>query len=157
MRTAAAEVTWEDLAAAGDTKQRKMDMNPQESIAPSRLVERCQKVMAHAWMVRTFIKHSSEVEEFPELMEVARTVFDVSRALEARLQDPRGYFNVLRKKISRLREAASQFRTEASLASTHTNFQQAILSLDACVEELEHALSVAAVSSPLEEDTAENA
>ena len=31
------------------------------------LVTASQKVMAHAWMVRTFIKHSDEVEDFPEI------------------------------------------------------------------------------------------
>ncbi len=31
----------------------------------ARLVERAQAIMAHAWMVRTFVKHSTEVEEFP--------------------------------------------------------------------------------------------
>jgi len=37
------------------------------------LVDRSQKVMAHAWMIRTFVKHSDEVEDFPELNEMART------------------------------------------------------------------------------------
>ncbi len=49
--------------------------------ALSQLVERFQKTMAHAWMVRTFIKHCDEVEDYPELMGIVRSVFDMSRAI----------------------------------------------------------------------------
>jgi hypothetical protein len=100
-------------------------------------VARCQTLLAHAWMVRTFVKHSPEVEDFPELMEIVRTVFDVSRALETRVEDPAGYFQMLRKKIGKLRKAADQFRHDAPLASGHTNFQQAVISMDAVLRELE--------------------
>ncbi|MFM7162307.1 MAG: hypothetical protein ACKO3P_18285, partial [Planctomycetaceae bacterium] len=51
-------------------------------------VARCQAILAHAWMVRTFVKHSPEAEEFPELLELPRAVFDLSRALETRVADP---------------------------------------------------------------------
>ena len=63
-------------------------------------VSRCETIMAHAWMVRTFIKHSDEVEDFPELMGIVRAVFDTARALETRIDDPVGYLRMLRKKIS---------------------------------------------------------
>ena len=112
-------------------------MNPRE------VVDECQKILAHAWMVRTFVKHSDEVEEFPELMNVVRTVFDISRALETKIDDPPGYLHMLRKKIGKLRKAAEQFRRDAPLASTHTNFQQAVISIDACVESLERWLASA--------------
>lgn len=108
--------------------------------APPRTLEevvaRCQRVMSHAWMVRTFVKHSEEAEDFPALMGIARTVFDTSRALESRVDDPAGYLKMLRKKIGKLRRAAAQFREDASQASTHMNFQQAVASIDACVEDL---------------------
>ena len=107
---------------------------------PAQAVARCQTILAHAWMVRTFVKHSPEVEDFPELMEIARTVFDMARALETRTHDPAGYLKLLGKKISKLRRAADQFRHDAQIASTHTNFQQAVLSIDACVAELEGIL-----------------
>lgn len=103
-------------------------------------VVRCQAIMAHAWMVRTFVKHSPEVEEFPELMGIVRTVFDLSRALESRVADPAGYLQMLRKKMTRLRQAADEFRRDAPLASGHTNFQQAVVSMDACVAELQEIL-----------------
>jgi CHAD domain-containing protein len=104
------------------------------------IVERCDQVMAHAWMVRTFVKHSEEVEDFPELMGIVRAVFDTSRALETRRDDPPAYLHMLRKKIGKLRKAAEQFRADALNASTHTNFQQAVYSMDGCVAELEQLL-----------------
>ena len=67
------------------------------------LVERCQKVMAHAWMIRTFVKHSDEVEDFPDLNEMARTIFDAFRAVETQVDDPVSYFRTVRKKIGKLR------------------------------------------------------
>ncbi|MBW3543403.1 MAG: amidohydrolase [Planctomycetes bacterium] len=97
--------------------------------------------MAHAWMVRTFVKHSDEVEDFPELMGIVRAVFDTSRALETRADDPPAYLAMLRKKLGKLRTAAAAFRRNAPLASAHTNFQQAVVSMDACVDELERLLS----------------
>jgi hypothetical protein len=101
------------------------------------LVERCQQVLAHAWMVRTFVKHSEEAEDFPELMGIARAVFDASRALETRVDDPAAYFKMLGKKIGKLRAASEQFKHDAPLASAHTNFQQAVVSVATCVEDLE--------------------
>lgn len=107
---------------------------------PAEVVARCQTVMAHAWMVRTFIKHSDEVEDFPELMGIVRAVFDTSRALETRVEDPAGYLKMLRKKLNKLRKAVEQFREDAPQASTHTNFQQAVISVAACVDDLQSLL-----------------
>jgi len=112
------------------------------------IMSRCQAVMAHAWMVRTFVKHSPEAEEFPELMNVARTIFDTSRALEARVGDAAGYLGMLRKKIGKLRVAADKFRQDAPLASSHTNFRQAVQSLDACIGELDELLAAAPAAGP---------
>ena len=100
------------------------------------LVERSQKVMAHAWMVRTFVKHSDEVEDFPELNEMARTIFDVFRAVETQVSDPAGYFRTVRKKVGKLRSAADEFEKNAWHASTHTNFQQAVVSAKFVGEQL---------------------
>ena len=71
-----------------------------DEITPT--VERCQEIMAHAWMVRTFIKHSDEVEDFPELMGIVRAVFDTSRALETRVTEEPAYLKMLSKKIGKL-------------------------------------------------------
>jgi hypothetical protein len=104
------------------------------------LVVRAQQVMAHAWMVRTFIKHSEEALEFPELMGIVRAVFDTACALETRIEDPAGYFKMLAKKIGKLRKASEQFAIDAPQASAHTNFQQAVISMNACIDELEQLL-----------------
>lgn len=104
------------------------------------LVSRCQQVMSHAWMVRTFVKHSEESEEFPELMGMARSIFDTACALESRVDDPVAYFRMLEKKLGKLRKAAEQFAVDAPQASAHTNFQQAVLSIESCVEELQRLL-----------------
>ncbi|MBT4866570.1 MAG: amidohydrolase, partial [Planctomycetaceae bacterium] len=70
-------------------------------ITPAEIVDRCQTIMAHAWMVRTFVKHSDEAEDFPELMHLARAVFDTARALETRVDDPAAYLKMLTKKIGK--------------------------------------------------------
>jgi hypothetical protein len=93
-------------------------------------------------MVRTFVKHSEAVEDFPELMQIVRTVFDTSRALEPKVGEPLEYLTTLRKKIGKLRAAADQFRADAPIASDHTNFRQAVISMDGCIAELEAVLKL---------------
>ena len=119
------------------------------------VVRRCDEVLAHAWMVRTFIKHCEEIDDYTELMGIVRAVFDISRALETRLADPVGYLRMLHKKLSKLRQAVEQFAIEALKASTHTNFQQAVKSMNVCLRELQ-ALSAQGqkllVASPVSEN-----
>lgn len=103
----------------------------------SDIVRRCDELLAHAWMVRTFIKHGEEIDDYPELMEIVRSVFDISRALETRQADPVGYVRMLNKKVGKLRKAAEDFAVDALKASTHTNFQQAVKSMNVCVRELQ--------------------
>jgi hypothetical protein len=109
----------------------------------TRLVLRSQNIMAHAWMIRTFIKHSDEVEDFPELNEMARTIFDVFRAVETQVNDPVAYFRTVRKKVGKLRSAADQFKKDAWHASTHTNFQQAAIASKFLGEQLQELLEQA--------------
>jgi len=118
-------------------------------------VQQSDRIMAHAWMVRTFVKHSPEVEEFPELMEIVRTVFDTARALETRVDDPTGYLHMLKKKIGKLRKAADQFRHDAPVASDHTNFKQAVLSMDACIAAWDAILATVAAAPTIEERSPE--
>ena len=129
----------------------------------SDIVRRCDELLAHAWMVRTFIKHGEEIDDYPELMEIVRSVFDISRALETRQADPIGYVKMLNKKLGKLRKAAEQFAVDALKASTHTNFQQAVKSMNVCVRELQSlsargqellaALPLASVSNENEEES----
>ena len=111
--------------------------------ALTKLVERSQKLMSHAWMIRTFVKHSDEVDDFPELNEMARTIFDVFRAVETQVQDPAGYFKTVRKKLGRLKAAAEQFEKDTWHASTHTNFQQAAIAARFLGEQLSELLEQA--------------
>ncbi len=112
------------------------------------LVARSQKVMAHAWMIRTFVKHSDEVEDFPDLNEMARTIFDAFRAVETQIDDPASYFKTVRKKIGKLRSAAEQFGKDAWHASTHTNFQQAVISAKFIGEQLQELVDQAEILLP---------
>lgn len=107
------------------------------------LVERFQKTMAHAWMVRTFIKHCDEVDDYPELMGIVRAVFDMSRAIESKADEPANYFKFASKKIGKLKKAAEQFQKDAWSASTHTNFQQAVMSVLYSVEQMQAILTEA--------------
>jgi hypothetical protein len=109
------------------------------------VVNRCDEIMSHAWMVRTFIKHSEEVEDYPELdglMGIARTIFDACRALETQVDDPAKYLHMLRKKIGRLKKATVEFERDAKQVSVHTNFMMAIRSTQICVRELEELLAI---------------
>lgn len=108
---------------------------------PADAVDFCQKTFAHAWMVRTFVKHSDVVEDFPELMGIVRAVFDTCRAIESKVGEPEAYIATLRKKIGTLRDAAAQFAIDAPLASDHTNFRQAVISMNTCVANLEAVLT----------------
>jgi hypothetical protein len=108
------------------------------------IVNRSDEVMTHAWMVRTFVKHSEETEDFPDLlglMGCVRGVFDMTRALETRVGDPAAYLHMLRKKIGRLKKAAAEFERDAAQVSIHTNWVMAARSLNLCVRDLEALLA----------------
>ena len=106
---------------------------PPSDLSDAELAERVTDLLAHLWMVRTFVKHSEEAEEFPELLELPRVAFDAARALESRLDDRPALLRMTAKKAPKLRRAAAAFRIAAAEASTHTNWQQAAVSLDAVV------------------------
>jgi hypothetical protein len=102
-------------------------------------VERLQVVLAHLWMVRTFLKHADEVQEDEELLEVPRTVFDYVRAAEPAFQrgDTKDYLHRLRGKLPKLRRAAELLASAYADISDHTNYQMASRSLTGCVGEIE--------------------
>ncbi len=128
---------------SSEEKSPVLPLSEQQSESLRGLVERSQKVMAHGWMIRTFIKHCDEVEDFPELNEMARTIFDVFRAVETQIEDPVNYFRTVRKKIAKLRSAAEQFEKDAWHASTHTNFQQCAVAAKFLGEQLQELLTEA--------------
>ncbi|MFH5805452.1 amidohydrolase [Alienimonas sp. DA493] len=104
-----------------------------EELTDEQIVARVTDLLAHLWMVRTFVKHSEEAEEYEDLLELPRAAFDVARAVETRLDDVPALRRMLAKKVPKLRRAADEFRVNAAAASTHTNWQQAVISLDAVV------------------------
>ena len=110
------------------------------NFADEAMTARATALLAHLWMVRTFVKHSEEAEEYEELLELPRVAFDAARALESRLDDVPALRRMLAKKVPKLRRAADEFRANAAAASTHTNWQQACVSLDAVVAGLAELL-----------------
>ena len=67
--------------------------------------------LTHVWMVRTFLKHSEELEEDEDLGDVHRTLYDYMHALGTawKAQDAEAYLKQARKKIAKLRGATDQF------------------------------------------------
>ena len=106
-------------------------------------VERINGILAHAWMVRNFLKHSDEVQDDEEMLDVHRTVFDYIRALEPSYQrkDAKEYLRRARGKLAKLRRAAEYFAGEYRRVSDHTNFQMAAVSLSGCVRQIEEILA----------------
>ncbi|MFO0876315.1 MAG: hypothetical protein U0840_02995 [Gemmataceae bacterium] len=106
-------------------------------------IPRAEGILAHAWMVRTFLKHADEAQEDEEILEVHRTIFDVCRAVEPAKQrnDAGEYIQRLRGKLSKLRRAAVFFADNFKRVTDHTNWQMAALSLSTCVTQLEELLA----------------
>src|SRR5712692_8027797 len=106
-------------------------------------MQRLNNILAHAWMVRAFLKHAEEIQEDEEMLEVPRMIFDYVRALEPSYQrkDAREYMHRARGKLPKLRRAAEFFAREHSRVSDHTNFQMAALSLSGCVSQIEEVLA----------------
>ena len=117
-------------------------------MTPEEAMERLNVVLAHAWMVRAFLKHAEEVQDDEEMLAVHRTVFDYIRAAEPSYQrkDAKEYLHRVRGKLPKLRRAAELFAREWRRASTHTNFEMAALSLSGCVRQIEEILQ--AVQGP---------
>ncbi len=111
-------------------------------------MERLQGVLAHLWMVRTFLKHADEIQEDEELLAIPRTLFDYVRAVEpaAQRNDAKEYLHRIRGKLPKLRRVAEVLQTEHRRVSSHTNFEMAALSLTASVRQIEEIL--AQVSPP---------
>lgn len=101
-------------------------------------MRRIDTLLAHVWMVRAFIKHSQETEDDEELADVHRALYDYHLAVGAawRQQNAEEYLKQAGKKFSKLRAAAETFARIQPEVSTHTNFQMAVASLTAAVEQI---------------------
>ena len=106
-------------------------------------MDRINLILAHAWMVRQFLKHADEVQEDEEMLDVHRMIFDYSRAVERSLQrrDATEYLHRARGKLSKLRKVAEFFHENYQRVSDHTNFQMAAISLKFVVEQIEEVLA----------------
>ena len=106
-------------------------------------MERINLILAHAWMVRQFLKHADEVQEDEEMLDVHRMIFDYTRAVEGAYQrrDPVEYLHRAKGKLSKLRKVAEFFHENFSRASDHTNFQMAAISLKFVVQQIEEVLA----------------
>ena len=109
---------------------------------PEQAMDRINGILAHAWMVRTFLKHSEEVQGDAEMLEVHRMIFDYCRAVEPAYQrrDAAQYLHRARGKLSKLRKQAEFFAANYRRVSDHTNFQMAAMSLTGVVAEIESVL-----------------
>ncbi len=112
------------------------------NLTATEAMDRINTIVAHAWMVRTFLKHAPEFEGDVDRMEIPRAIFDFARAVETRYaaRDAAGYLKMVRKKLAKLRAAADRLATERTNISTHTNFEQAAVSLTGCVLAVEEIL-----------------
>jgi hypothetical protein len=119
-------------------------------VTPEQAVERLTTILAHAWMVRTFLKHADEIQDDEELLDVPRTIFDYVRAVEPACQrgDTKDYLHRIRGKLPKLRRAAELLAAQHRRASDHTNFQMAALSLTGCVREIEAILAQLQTNAP---------
>lgn len=117
-------------------------------MTPEEAVQRLNVQLAHAWMVRTFLKHADEIQDDEEMLEVPRMIFDYCRAVEPSLQrgDAAEFLRRARGKLSKLRRVAEYFAREHRRVSDHTNFQMAAASLQGVVAQIEEVL--AATTAP---------
>ncbi|MFL5339560.1 MAG: hypothetical protein ACJ8F7_05265 [Gemmataceae bacterium] len=108
-------------------------------MTPEQAAEKLNVVLAHLWMVRTFLKHAPEIEEDEVLLDVPRTLFDSIRAVEPARErgDLAEYLRRLQGKLPKIRRVAELLEREHQRVSDHTNFQMAAVSLTGAVREME--------------------
>ncbi len=112
-------------------------------MTPAEAMKRINVILAHAWMVRTFLKHADEIQGDEEMLEVHRVIFDYIRALEPSFQrqDAKEYLHRARGKLPKLKRMAELFAREHRRVSDHTNFDMAAASLSGCVQQIEEILA----------------
>lgn len=108
-------------------------------MTPQEAVDRLNMVLAHAWMIRTFLKHADEIQENEEMLDVPRTLYDSIRAVESAFQrgDLTDYLRRLKGKLSKIRRAAEYYNAHFREFSPHTNFEMAGLSMTGIVKQME--------------------
>jgi tRNA U34 5-carboxymethylaminomethyl modifying GTPase MnmE/TrmE len=101
-------------------------------------MRRIDTLLAHVWMVRTFLKHAPEAETDEDVREVHRELYDYMLALGEPLKngDAAAYLRQAHKKYARLKRAAELFLHIQPDVSGHMNYQMAAQSLSAAVKEI---------------------
>lgn len=112
-------------------------------MTPEAAMERINLLLAHAWMVRQFLKHADEAQEDVEMLDVHRMIFDYCRAVEPSYQrkDATEYLRRAAGKLPKLKKSAEFFARQYKRISDHTNFQMASASLVGVVLQIEEALA----------------
>jgi hypothetical protein len=115
------------------------------AMSPHDRMTKIDELCSHVWMVRTFLKHSEEVEEMEELLDVHRELYDFMHSVgEAwKNQDAETYLKQARKKYAKLKQITERFVADRPEISLHTNFEMAARSLAAAVREIGELLSSA--------------
>src|SRR4051812_21005136 len=105
-------------------------------------MQRINALLAHAWMVRTFLKHADEIQDDVGMLEVPRMIFDYIRAVEPSRErgDTKEFLHRARGKLPKLRRVAEYFAQEHRRVSDHTNYQMAAESLTGVVRGIEQIL-----------------
>ena len=108
-------------------------------MSPAEAVSRANTVLAHAWMVRTFLKHADEIQDNEDMLDVPRTLYDSIRAVEPAFQrgDHADFLRRLKGKLPKLRRVADYFSAHFKEFSPHTNYEMAAASLLGVVKHLE--------------------
>jgi hypothetical protein len=108
-------------------------------MTPEDAVARLNTALAHAWMVRTFLKHADEIQGSEAMLDVPRTLYDSIRAVEPAFQrgDLADYLRRLKGRLPKLRRAAAYFSDHFREFSPHTNFEMAAASLLGVVRQVE--------------------
>ncbi len=120
-------------------------------MTPEAAAERVGAILAHAWMVRTFLKHADEIQGSAEMLDVPRTLFDAIRAAEPARErgDLPEFLRRIKGKVGKIRRAAHYFRDHFREFSPHTNYEMACASLLGVVRELEEVFANVVVPPPL--------
>jgi hypothetical protein len=112
-------------------------------MTPAEAVERLNVLLAHLWMVRTYLKHADEVMEDEQLVEVPRLLYDSIRAVEPAFLagDHATYLRRLKGKLPKLRKGAELFAREYKRVSAHTNFEMASVSFTGTVQQIDEVFA----------------
>jgi len=119
-------------------------------VTPDEAVGRLTALLAHAWMVRTFLKHADEIQGDAAMLDVPRTLYDSIRAVEPAYErkDWGEYLRRLKGKLPKVRRAAEYFAAHYRDFSPHTNYEMASVSLLGVVRGMEEVFAAVTIPPP---------